>query len=575
MLNEQATRCPSCATVFRVAQAQLLAYNGWVRCGRCQEVFNAESCLVELDTPLSSAVAQATVPNNAPAPHVAPQAAPLGTHFDLQIDAPPAPWPAPGQAPASTVSPAPLAAPPMAPWMPQAWAGPVAGVAPGLAPPARDSHTHFGDGNMVERAVRAMRATPGLSPPVEVSARDLSATPATPMPAQMPAQVPAQVPVQVPAQVPEPGAAPVHTNGFEPLPQVVTAPGVFEPVIEPTPAPVFEPEVEPASATVTAPVMPPTMAPAMAPALAPAIEPVFAPAWAPATATAPEAALLQALQPISVPVDIDFHAPVEEAPEPPWHPDLIAERSPRLGGRQRGGTSSPGEHQVPVAWRTAPELEPAGGAAAADPNAPGGLAAHADGPAWATGAAAGAAAQAGLPSFVRHAQREAWWRQPKVRLALAGACAALLLCLGLQAAFEYRETLAAKFEITRPALEAGCRVVGCSVGAPRLLDAEGVSVENSGLVRVEKTNTYKLSLALRNRAATAVAVPALELSLTDSQGKLMARRVLRASDFGVTQTTVPAGRELGLQATLQTAFSATTNPNQEPVAGYTIELFYP
>jgi Protein of unknown function (DUF3426) len=124
-------------------------------------------------------------------------------------------------------------------------------------------------------------------------------------------------------------------------------------------------------------------------------------------------------------------------------------------------------------------------------------------------------------------------------------------------------------------LEKGCALFGCTVGAPHLLDADGLSVENSGLVRVEKTNTYKLNVALRNRASTAVALPALELSLTDSQGKLMARRVLRAADFGVTQNTVPAGRELGLQATLQTAFSATTNPSQEPVAGYTIELFYP
>jgi G:T/U-mismatch repair DNA glycosylase len=94
-------------------------------------------------------------------------------------------------------------------------------------------------------------------------------------------------------------------------------------------------------------------------------------------------------------------------------------------------------------------------------------------------------------------------------------------------------------------------------------------------VRVEKTNTYKLNIALRNRANVAVAVPALELSLTDAQGKLMARRVLRTTDFGVTPSSVPAGRELSLQATLQTAFATANNEPQEAVAGYTIELFYP
>jgi predicted Zn finger-like uncharacterized protein len=49
MSNEQATRCPNCATVFRVAAAQLQAYEGWVRCGRCAEVFNAEQCLVAME----------------------------------------------------------------------------------------------------------------------------------------------------------------------------------------------------------------------------------------------------------------------------------------------------------------------------------------------------------------------------------------------------------------------------------------------------------------------------------------------------------------------------------------------
>jgi hypothetical protein len=92
-------------------------------------------------------------------------------------------------------------------------------------------------------------------------------------------------------------------------------------------------------------------------------------------------------------------------------------------------------------------------------------------------------------------------------------------------------------------------------------------VESSGLVRVEKSSIYKLSVALRNRAELEVAMPALELSLTDSQGQLVARRVLTAAELGVNQATLGAGRELALQATLRAATA--------PVAGYTIELFYP
>jgi predicted Zn finger-like uncharacterized protein len=43
-----ATSCPSCGTVFRVVQDQLKISEGWVRCGHCQEVFNALEGLFDL-----------------------------------------------------------------------------------------------------------------------------------------------------------------------------------------------------------------------------------------------------------------------------------------------------------------------------------------------------------------------------------------------------------------------------------------------------------------------------------------------------------------------------------------------
>lgn len=44
-----ATRCTSCGTVFRVVQDQLKVSEGWVRCGRCDEVFNALEGLFDLE----------------------------------------------------------------------------------------------------------------------------------------------------------------------------------------------------------------------------------------------------------------------------------------------------------------------------------------------------------------------------------------------------------------------------------------------------------------------------------------------------------------------------------------------
>lgn len=41
------TRCPACATAFRVGEAQLRLRQGWVRCGVCNEVFDARTDLSE------------------------------------------------------------------------------------------------------------------------------------------------------------------------------------------------------------------------------------------------------------------------------------------------------------------------------------------------------------------------------------------------------------------------------------------------------------------------------------------------------------------------------------------------
>jgi predicted Zn finger-like uncharacterized protein len=169
------------------------------------------------------------------------------------------------------------------------------------------------------------------------------------------------------------------------------------------------------------------------------------------------------------------------------------------------------------------------------------------------------------PLFLRQAERTARWRQPRVRAALWGTAVLAAVALATQVVVEYRDLAAARFPSARPALEQACAWLGCTVGAAHVI--ESLVVESSGLVRVEKSDVYKLSVALRNRAALEVALPALELSLTDSQGQLVARRVLPMSELGVNQATLAAGRELSLNATLQAA--------TPPIAGYTIELFYP
>jgi hypothetical protein len=64
-----------------------------------------------------------------------------------------------------------------------------------------------------------------------------------------------------------------------------------------------------------------------------------------------------------------------------------------------------------------------------------------------------------------------------------------------------------------------------------------------------------------------VAAPAFDLTLTDSRGELISRRVAQMVDFGPALTRVPAAANLPLQTVL--------GGSERPISGYTIEIFYP
>jgi len=243
---------------------------------------------------------------------------------------------------------------------------------------------------------------------------------------------------------------------------------------------------------------------------------------------------------------------LEPEPTPPPAPEPEAEANPEPAP----STPAPAA-DLPVTAAAAPQEEPEADLPADTP------------PATPTPPPPAAAEEAAnLPSFVKRAQRAERWRQPRWRAALAALAVLGILGLAGQIAHAYRDLVAARYPQTRPLLERACGLLGCRVEPARAIDA--LAVESSGLLRVEKSGVYRLSLSLRNRAGIEVAVPALELVLTDVQGRLIARRVLLVSELGAKVSTIDAGAELPLQATLQAGL-----PAGEPVAGYTVELFYP
>jgi predicted Zn finger-like uncharacterized protein len=251
-------------------------------------------------------------------------------------------------------------------------------------------------------------------------------------------------------------------------------------------------------------------------------------------------------------------APPAPAPAAEPRQEMAQEiaREPAQEGASEQSPEQPAE-QPPAAAAPAFEATPAPSAAAE-------TAATASAGAPMAAAAPQADASA-TPAFVRRAERAALWRRPAMRAGLAGLALAAALALLLQIVVTYRDGVAARWPALRPALEALCASAGCRIEAPRAI--ESLAVESSGLVRIDGSATYRLSVVLANRSPLALALPALDLTLTDARGDVIARRALTAAEMGITATSLPGRSEQAVQATLQVG--------DRPVAGYTIEIFYP
>lgn len=169
-----------------------------------------------------------------------------------------------------------------------------------------------------------------------------------------------------------------------------------------------------------------------------------------------------------------------------------------------------------------------------------------------------------LPTFVRQADRAAWWRKPAVRMLLAAGCVLAAVALLLQLALHNRDTLAARWPSLQAALAAACDPLGCTLQAPRRLEA--LVVENTALTRPAGVDGYRLQVLLRNRAEFAIRAPHLELSLTDSSGAVIVRRVLSPVDFRQAET---------LNASSEANWQLELVSSDKRIVGYTVAAFYP
>ena len=185
-------------------------------------------------------------------------------------------------------------------------------------------------------------------------------------------------------------------------------------------------------------------------------------------------------------------------------------------------------------------------------------------------------------SFVRDARRQAFWRKPVVRLALGLSGLLLAALLLLQFLVQQKDSLAALEPRLKPWLQMLCEPLQCDIAPLRHIEA--VVIDSSSFNKING-DSYRLSFSLKNTGTSPLAMPSLEVTLTDIQEQTLVRRVVTPTQFGVADGTglLRAGSDFSGMVVMQVlgadaqSTAGLTSPGAGPlrVAGYRILAFYP
>lgn len=305
---------------------------------------------------------------------------------------------------------------------------------------------------------------------------------------------------------------------------------------------------------------------------------------APATPPAPVAVPEPAPQPTSQPTFIRPAADAQSAPtEPPEAPPRRApEPAPRdapVAGEARGVEAPPTDPETvfleqdsegepstrPLAQTPTPEIDLPLSALAPEPVIDPSIRADDR----RSGSPHHVQADDAPPvSFLRHSEAPSVWSRPAVRWTLLVVLLALLALLVLQIVVKERNRIAALEPATRPVLQALCDITGCNLSPLRQI--ESIVIDSSTFSRV-RGDDYRLGFALRNTAPIAIAMPAIELSLTDPQDQAVIRRVIQPAEFAAG--TLSLAKSSVWTGSL--AMSVRPGTNTDRIAGYRLLAFYP
>jgi predicted Zn finger-like uncharacterized protein len=145
--------------------------------------------------------------------------------------------------------------------------------------------------------------------------------------------------------------------------------------------------------------------------------------------------------------------------------------------------------------------------------------------------------------------------------------AAVLTLTGLlQLVLWNRHVLVAQEPALQGLIEGLCAPIGCEWHWPQTLEA--VQIENSSFTE-NADGTYRLQLRLKNTQHHAVAMPLLELTLTDERDEVVLRRVFQPQELGLKDH-MPALRDA--RSTLNFDLDENLKPR---VMGFRALIFYP
>ena len=172
-------------------------------------------------------------------------------------------------------------------------------------------------------------------------------------------------------------------------------------------------------------------------------------------------------------------------------------------------------------------------------------------------------AQAG---FLRQARRARWVNALYALLYALG----LLLLLG-QGAYVFRNSLAAYWPASKPALVKLCGYASCTIEL--LQQPEVISIEASDLQAArQQKDVYTLNVTLRNNSRFAQQFPALDVWLTNTQNRTVVRKVFQPADYlEGNQATLDEGLLARNEFTIKLHWQAP----DLAASGYRVYLFYP